>query len=192
MFWASDLSRARPIRSFFKWKTSQQVSFVFQTGSNQENRIPFLAEVIRAGVGERKSSRRPQRLHTESWQKAGHRERQEEVSSWNLEIQRSLRSCTQTRGGLAWTLEDSKASAHKEGMQAPEEGSHSFGARGRVPMELGLRPVRWGYYIGTIIWGPRETSGVCNPPLLPGGQFWGCCRDRKEPIIPKSVVSDLL
>lgn len=25
-----------------------------------------------------------------------------------------------------------------------------------------------------------------------GGQFWGCCRDRKEPIIQKSVVSDLL
>lgn len=49
-----------------------------------------------------------------------------------------------------WTLEDSGEIAHKAGMQAPEEGGHSFGARGRVPMELGLRPVRWGCSIGTI------------------------------------------
>lgn len=120
------------------------VSFCFPDRVQPGKQNPFLS---RGNTGRcwrtKKRKETAEVTHREPWQKAGHRERQEEVSSWNLEIQRrSLRSCTQTRGGLAWTLEDSEESAHKAGMQAPEEGGHSFGARGRVPMGLGLRPVR--------------------------------------------------
>lgn len=63
-------------------------------------------------------NREAQGGHRESWQKAGCGERQEEISSLNLDIQRrSLRSCTLR--GLRGPLE-TQESTHKAGMQAPE------------------------------------------------------------------------